>query len=136
MKVSKDKKLKTLLKEVKLDSPKADFSDRVMNRIIQEEYVSEKIRSQRILGKNFWIIPALFVLILLAAIVVSTLSPTIGGNRIIDSLPSFNIEAVYNSYTLLIQKIERLPLSIASILFAISILLFFDHFVSSKIVNQ
>ena len=51
-----DIKLKTLLQKMKLESPKANFSVRVMNKIFEEENVLNKIKSERILGKGFWII--------------------------------------------------------------------------------
>ena len=60
MKSFEDNKLKSLIKDVRLDSPGPNFTNRVMNQIFKENPVLEKIKGEKIFGKGFWIIIGLF----------------------------------------------------------------------------
>ncbi|HYQ58674.1 MAG TPA: hypothetical protein VEP89_15145, partial [Draconibacterium sp.] len=59
-----DIKLKALLQKMELEKPGSDFTVKVMNKVFEEESVLEKIKSEKILGKGFWIISILFVVLL------------------------------------------------------------------------
>jgi len=61
-----DNELKTLIKGIKLDSPGNDFTSAVMSRVFEEKAVMEKIPDERLLGKSFWIILSLFILLFVA----------------------------------------------------------------------
>jgi len=125
-----DLKLKMLLQGMKLESPKADFSSQVMNKIFAEDIIFEKIKSQRILGKGFWIIITLFV-VLIATIFFfqnTGISSTSGG-EINQFLNGIDNSQGYQSF---FQKLGTVPLSIAGILIAISVLLFIDRLITSN----
>ncbi len=126
-----DKELKSLLKGVKLDSPNPNFTVRVMNRIFQENSVLERIKNERILGKGFWIILALFVAIIAAMFIFQGS----GGNEngISQILPDLNTSGVQQEYETFFQKLgSTVPLSIAGILTASSVLLLLDRFFTRK----
>lgn len=123
-----DIKLKILLREMRLESPGKDFTSNVMDKILAEDIALEKIKSERILGKGFWIILILFVA-LLAAILVMQSSTVDSGGELNNLFKGLESTSGYNSF---FSKIGNIPLSIAGILIASSILLFIDRFISSN----
>lgn len=125
-----DIKLKALLNEMKLESPKANFSVRVMTKIFEEDSVLGKIKSQRVLGKGFWIIMTLFVL-LFAAIIIINSTGFQAESQLNNLLPELN-SGVTTGYQSIFEKIGSVPLSIAGILLASSVLLFIERFISSN----
>lgn len=127
-----DKELKKVLKSIKLDSPESNFSVRVMNRIFQENSLLEKIKNERILGKGFWIILTLFTA-LIATMFFFSGTESIAGGSISEYLNGLNSNALQQDYQTFYQKIGTVPLSIAGILLASSILLFIERLFNSKI---
>lgn len=124
-----DIKLKALLQGITLESPESNFSVRVMNKIFAENNALERIKSERILGKGFWVIMLLFIVLL---VVVSILS---NGNAEATSsaqnlLPEMT--GVSNGYNSVLGKLGTLPLGIGGFLAAFSVLLFIDRFISSN----
>lgn len=129
-----DNKLKPLLKKVKLETPGPNFTVNVMNRIFQEDSLLERIKNERILGKGFWIILCLFVAIIAIMIIFSG---TAGEESVINQiLPELNSSGAKQDYTNFIQRLGNLPLSIAGILTATSILLFIDRLFNVKAKNH
>lgn len=125
-----DIKLRALLREMKLDSPEPDFTVRVMDRIFEEDSVFEKIKTQKVLGRGFWIILFLFAALLVTVFVFynTGVQPE---SQINDLLPEIN-GGVAESYRSFFSKTGTLPLGIAGILIASSVLLFIDRFISSN----
>ncbi len=126
-----DNELRALIKSIKIESPGKQFSATVMNRIFEEQSVLEKVKAQRVLGKGFWIIMALFVVLIGAMFIFSTSGADSGG-EIAKLLPDLNTTAVSQEYNTIFDKITNLPLSIAGIMFASSLLLFLDRFLSAR----
>ena len=124
-----DIKLKILLQEMKLESPRADFASRVMDKIVEEDIVFEKIKSERILGKGFWIILILFVALLAAMLVMQNTALTSEG-QINQFFKGIDSASGYQSF---FEKLGSVPLSVAGILIASSVLLFIDRFISSNV---
>lgn len=124
-----DIKLRILLQELKLEKPGKDFTSNVMDKILAEDLALERIKSERILGKGFWIILILFVALLASILVLQNSTISSGGelNNLFKGLE--NATSGYNSF---FSKIGNIPLSIAGILIASSILLFIDRFISSN----
>ena len=125
-----DIKLKILLREMKLESPRADFASRVMDKILEEDVVLEKIKSERILGKGFWIILILFVALLVAMLILQNTALSSEGQ--INQLFK-GIDSTASGYQSFFEKLGSIPLSVAGILVASSILLFIDRFISSNV---
>jgi hypothetical protein len=125
-----DIKLQALLQKMKLDSPKPNFSVRVMNRIFNEENALEKIKSEKILGKGFWIIIILFIGLMFAVLALSNtgIAPE---SQIQGLLPEIG-SGVSNGYKSLLGKMSLVPLGIGGILMAFSALLFIDRIVSNN----
>ena len=124
-----DIKLKALLQGMTLDSPEPNFSVRVMNKIFEENNALEKIKSERILGKGFWIILLLFAAIVLAVLLLSN-GNVETTNTAQNLLPQMT--EVSNGYNSILGKLGSLPLGIAGFLAAFSVLLFIDRFISSN----
>ena len=125
-----DIKLKALLQQMKLDSPEPSFSVRVMNKIFEENSVLERIKSEKVLGKGFWIILILFVALL--GIVFVTYNTGIQPESQLQGLlPEIN-GSVTQGYQSIFSKIGMVPLSVAGFLAAFSVLLFIDRFISSN----
>ena len=125
-----DIKLKALLEQLKPDSPEPNFSVRVMNKIFEQDSVLERIKSEKVLGKGFWIILILFVA-LSSAIFVMYNTGVQPESQIQELLPKVN-SGVTESYQSLFSKLGTVPLSIAGILIASSVLVFIDKFISSN----
>jgi len=125
-----DIKLKALLQSMQLESPREDFSARLMNRIFEESNVLETIKAQRVLGKGFWIFVLIFAVFMVVTYVVMSSGIQIGSEtgQLIPDLNS-GISESYNSF---FSKLGSVPLSIAGILIAASVLLFIDRIISSN----
>jgi hypothetical protein len=125
-----DKELKQLLKSIKLESPGADFSDRVMNRVFAEQPALEQVKSLPVLGKGFWIIVSLFA----ALVVVYALFSGDGSG--VDQAPAWlqqvNTEAVMTGYRSFFEKLANLPAGIAGIFIGASLLVFLEKFLASR----
>ena len=130
-----DIKLKALLNEMKLEAPGADFSVRVMNKIFEENLVLEKIKSEKVLGKGFWIISILFIILLVAIFMMSN-SGIQAESQISNLLPEVNND-VATGYQTFFDKIGAVPLSVVGILIASSTLLFIERLITfnSKIFS-
>jgi hypothetical protein len=125
-----DKELKQLLKSVKLESPDADFSARVMNRVFVEQPALEQVKSLPVLGKGFWVILALFAALLAAGVLVS------GGGSAIEQTPALlqqvNTDAVLSGYRAFFDKFANLPAGITGIFMGASLLLLLEKFLGSR----
>ena len=125
-----DIKLKALLQELKLDSPEPNFTVRVMNKIFEDSSVLEKIKSEKVLGKGFWIILILFV-ILMALVFVMQNSGVSTESQLQNLLPEAG-NTVSEGYNSFFSKMNSIPVGIGGILAAFSILIFLDRFISSN----
>ena len=125
-----DIKLRILLQNLELDSPKPDFTLRVMNRVIEEDLVLEQIKSQRILGKGFWVFITIFV-VLMAVVFFVFQSGAQGGSESADLISKLD-PAVSQGFQSFFGKLGMVPLSVAGILIATSLLLFIDRFITSN----
>jgi hypothetical protein len=129
-----DNELKSLIKGVKLDSPGNDFTLNVMSRVLEEKTALEQVKDERILGKGFWIILLLFVLLIVAMFVFS-------GNGIQEEgqvskmLSNVGDGSFSSGYQSVFSKLGTLPLSIGGILLASSVLLFIDRFLPQITTN-
>lgn len=130
MKEPEDIKLKALLHEMKLDSPDENFTVKVMNKIFEDQSVFENIRKEKLLGKGFWIIIFLFGVLFITMFIYSGPGLPSDG-QIMQLFPELN-GGVSAGYQSVFNKIGAVPLSIAGILFASSILLFVDRFLTAK----
>jgi hypothetical protein len=125
-----DKELKRFLKSVKLESPGANFSSQVMNRIYAEVPLLEQVKKEPILGKGFWIILALFGLLIVTMLLLS--GSSIALNEAPSMLPQVNTDAVMTGYRSFFEKLGNLPAGIAGIFLATSLLVFLERFLESK----
>lgn len=125
-----DIKLKVLLQKLQLETPEPEFTLRVMNRIVAEDQAMEQIKAQKILGKGFWLIVILFV-ILLAAMFIMYQSGAQAPSGSETLLPKLDTEISEGMQTFF-SKLGMVPLSVAGILVASSLLLFIDRFITSN----
>ena len=125
-----DIKLRVLLQNLELDSPGPDFTLRVMNRVTEENLALEQIKSQPILGKGFWVFTLIFV-VLMAVIffVFQGGAQSAGGSEDILSKLDTGVSQGVQSF---FGKLGTVPLSVAGILIATSLLLFIDRFITSN----
>jgi hypothetical protein len=129
-----DNELKSLIKGVKLDSPGNDFTSKVMSRVLEEKVVMEQVKDEKILGKGFWIIVALFILLIVSMFVFSGSGIQEDGqlSKILNSVGDGSISSGYQS---VFSNLGTLPLSIGGILLATSILVFIDRFLPQITAN-
>lgn len=124
-----DLELKQLLKNVKTESPGSDFSARVMKQIFAEQTALERVRKEPVLGKGFWVILSLFA-VLIAAVALSSGAPA--SNTTPALLSEINTDAVMTGYRLFFEKLGGLPVSIAGIFLATSLLVFLEKILGSR----
>lgn len=125
-----DKELKKLLKEIQLESPSKEFTLKVMDRVWEEKTAlakSETVKSEKILGRGFWIILGLFVLLFLAVALFANQGTTESGqiSKFFEGIGNSSISKQYQS---VFSNLGSLPLSIGGILLASSFLIFIDKF--------
>ncbi|MDX8341191.1 hypothetical protein SLH46_18475 [Draconibacterium sp. IB214405] len=125
-----DIKLKAFLQNMELEKPGSDFTVQVMNKIFEEDSALEQIKSQKILGKGFWIISILFVVLLAAIFVVSNTGMQ-ADSQIGQLLPEAG-QGLTEGYDSFFSKLGTLPLSIAGITIAVSVLIFIDKIIASN----
>ena len=124
-----DKELKALIRSMSIEKPGKNFSGKVMNKIFELESALERIKSERILGKGFWLILSLFVVIMGTIVVVSLNGVTGSESELTNMLPDITAGERYET---VFNKVTGLPLSIAGILLASSFLVFIDRFLSTR----
>lgn len=121
-----DIKLKELLKDFKPESPDKNFTVKLMERIYAEEKAKLKVKGDRIFGIGFWIVIFLFVGILVVYSVFFNAGISSEGS-FTEMFNKLLPENASKDYQFLFSKFNSLPLSLAVILFALSILLFIDR---------
>lgn len=119
-----DMELRQLLKNIKPDSPGSDFSAEVMNRIFKEQSSLERIKKDPFFGKEFWIIIALFALILVTILSVSSGSAVSGPES--SFLPELNFDSVIPSVRSFFARLDTLPAAVAGILLSASMLILIE----------
>nr|WP_321355297.1 hypothetical protein [uncultured Draconibacterium sp.] len=125
-----DIKLKAFLQNMELEKPGSGFTVQVMNKIFEENSALEQIKSERILGKGFWIISILFVVLLAAIFVVSNTGMQ-ADSQIGQLLPEAG-QGLTEGYDSFFSKLGTLPLSIAGITIAFAVLIFIDKIISAN----
>jgi hypothetical protein len=125
-----DIKLKALLNEMKLESPSANFSVRVMNKIFEENNVFEQIKKEKVLGTGFWIIMILFIALLATIVFLSNSGAEMDG-QITTLFSNFN-NGASSDYQTFFEKLGGVPISVVGILIAVSTLLFIERFISAN----
>jgi len=129
-----DNELKSLIREIKLESPGNDFTAKVMSRVLDEKVAIEQVKDERILGKGFWIILLLFVLLITAMFVFSGNGIQEEGqlSKMLSNVSDGNLS---NGYQSVFSKLGTLPLSIGGILLASTVLLVIDRFLPQITAN-
>jgi uncharacterized membrane protein len=122
-----DNELRSLIKGMKLDSPGSDFTSKVMGRVYEEKAAMEKVKDEKLLGKGFWIILFLFV-VLIAAMFVFSSSGVQAEGQLSKLLSGAGDGTLAQGYQSFFGNLGSLPLSIGGILLATSVLVLIDRF--------
>ncbi len=122
-----DNELKSIIKGIQLVSPGIDFTSKVMTRVLEEKTAMEKVPDEKLLGKGFWIILFLFVILIVAMFVFSPSGIQTEG-QFSKLLSGANDGALSQGYQSFFSNLDSLPLSIGGILLASSVLVFIDRF--------
>ncbi|MCF6356162.1 MAG: hypothetical protein L3J54_00025 [Draconibacterium sp.] len=132
-----DIKLKALLNEMKLESPTSNFSVGVMNKIFEKDNLLEKVKSERVLGKGFWLILILFVILFAIIYYVSTSGMAVE-SQLTNILPELRSSRISTGYQSIFERMGTVPISIVGILLASSTLLFIDRIIiaNSKVFQK
>ncbi len=128
--IYEDQKLKKILQDLELESPAANFSARVMDRIFEEKGALEQVKAEPVLGKGFWIILSLFAGLFAAVFLVSGHAGATEG--VFGFFREVNTTGVSAGYQAFFDKLGAVPLSIAGILLASSFLLFLEKFLNTR----
>ena len=130
--LEKDEQFRRTIKKIKLEAPAPDFSSRVMDAVIAEAQKKEMFKADPLLGRRFWIIIFLFVALTAFFIFVSgTLETAADSPGIFSRINGPDLSDVKNSWSLFIDKLSGIPLTVAGILLAASMLLLADKYFGS-----
>lgn len=127
-------KLRELIRKVKIESPDPGFTARVMDIILAGEHKKQMIQAQPVLGKSFWVLITLFVILALVFILIS--GSSLQGDGIISTFfnrftfPDLTPFRVF--LTKLIEKSGSLPMIVATTMISASVLILADKYFSSK----
>ena len=121
--------LRQLIKGIKLDKPAPDFSTHVMNRVFQERPLIGQVKAEPLLGKGFWVIIALFAVLMVAMVIVSGSVPAAESPAL---LPDLNSGELLSGYRSFFERLGGLPASIAGISCGISLLIFLERYLNAK----
>jgi len=126
-----DNELRRLIKSIKPESPGADFSSKVMMRVHEKQEELDRIRSERIFGKWFWIILAAFISMFMIVIFVP--ETAFGTSAFSGIIPEFDREIISTLYSSLFKIFDVVPAGVAGILLASSLLLILERLLSSRV---
>ncbi|MDD4143390.1 MAG: hypothetical protein PHN68_02030 [Prolixibacteraceae bacterium] len=125
----KDIKLRQLLKTITPESPGPDFSNRVMKSIFEEQFSLEQLKKYPVLKKSFWVFLSLFAILIAIAVVLSIISGTYPDQS---TLQNFGMDKILTGYQSFLTQLGTLPVSIASILTATSLLVLMELLFDKK----
>lgn len=129
----KDLKLEQLLKNYVPDSPEPDFQDRVMKGIFREQYAPEQLKKYPVLGRSFWIFLLLFAILISFVVIFASISGASSGESAITAAGINKISEGYHSF---LSQIGTLPMSIATILTATSLLILLGGVLDKNIIRR
>jgi len=118
-----------LLKSYIPESPTNDFSDRVMNRIFEEQRSLEQVKRYPVLGRSFWVFLSLFA-VLIALVVIYSVTSGSDPERFLSL--NFDLSNIFTGYLSLLTQTGTMPLSMASILIATSLLILLENFLDKR----
>jgi hypothetical protein len=123
-----DTKLKGLIKDIRLEKPSANFTTNVMNRVFELKTATVQSIRVHILDWKFWVLVGLFV-VFAGVMVYLSQSGVSAGNSII---PDDAAGKVGEQYRSALHLFDQVPLSIAAILTASSLLIFLERYLTRK----
>ncbi len=131
---NQDNELKSIIQGIPLDSPGKDFTLKVMQRVYEEKTAGLKVADEKLFGKGFWIILALFALLALSMFLVY-----VSGNDTGTLLSEFWSKSagggISQKYDTFFSNLGSLPVSIGGILLASSILVIIDKFLPQVLTH-
>jgi len=126
----KDKKLERLIKETRLEKPGSKFILNVMNDIYAMEPAKSVQYGFPVLGRNFWVLVSMFAALAIILVVISGTGT--GTEGMFNNLLPVDTGNVTRGYRNILDQLGNVPLSIAAILTASSILLMIERFMAKK----
>jgi hypothetical protein len=133
--MNNDKELKKLMKEIRLEKPGAGFSSSVMDAVLAETAINKVYRHETVLGAKFWIFTGLFIaLAIIMALMGNSQSATDGSifSGLIERFPAPELGAAKDGISRISNIFSGLPVTLASIMIASSILILADNFFSTR----
>lgn len=133
--IDSDRELRKLMKEMPLQKPGNGFSDRVLQAVMAEAANKAPLKSEPILGKNFWIITGAFLLLMILFISMSgsgiTSEPSMTAG-LLERFPSPDLTGIKETYNRFWNALSGAPTTLAVIMASASILIFADRFFSRR----
>lgn len=126
----KDKKLESLIKETRLEKPGHKFALNVMNEIYALESTKPIQYRFPVLGRNFWILASMFAVLAIILVIVSGTGAGTGGT--FNNILPVETGNVTEGYRNILDQIGNVPVSIAAILTASSMLLIIERILAKK----
>lgn len=126
--INDDTKLKGLMKDIRLEKPGPNFTTNVMNRVFELKTATVQSIRVHILDWKFWVLASLFVFFAIGMIFYSQ-SGAQPGTTLLPDVASTKAGEKYHSA---LQIFGQVPLSVAAILIASSLLVFLDRFLTRK----
>ncbi len=136
--INSDKELNRMMKEITLESPGSDFSSKVMESILP--YAETYPKAEPLLGRKFWILVSLFVLLALLFILFSGNMPSSGKNGMMEQflpdLPKIDWSHFRNLFSAFLEKSTSLGWTLGSLMGGALILLLADQLFASSLFGK
>lgn len=131
----KDRELRKMMKEIRLEKPGAGFSTMVMDAVYAVEARRFAYKTEPVLGRKFWIFVGLFAI--LAGLFILASGTGISGESeiasgLLERFPVPEFTTLKGGFARFWESLSGLPATLGSIMIAASLLLLADKFFSSK----
>lgn len=129
--IEEDKAFREVIRDLKLDSPGENFTMSVINRIHKEVPASIQTRKEPSLGKEFWIVILLFMVLSLTIFLLT--QPAQESGRLMDRfLNPAGAETANALFRRVTYSFLKIPAGISGILAASSLLIFIERIFSPR----
>jgi hypothetical protein len=129
----KDKNLKKMIKGIRLESPGPDFSSKVMEAILVETQKKPGFVTEPFLGKKFWILVTLFIVLAIVFMLFYKAEPGSGSvQNLFSALPSPDWSPFKNLFSSFIGQAGSLSWTLIMVTLGATGLIFADKIFVGK----
>lgn len=129
-----DSEIRQLIKKMKIESPGADFTSRVMDGIVAHKIPESVGKPAPFLGKSFWILSSLFLVLIavFTSVWVISLPGSANPGTGFHGIPIPDLTPVFQLFARIATCFRLVPESVGLTLLAATLLILGDQIFSTK----